>query len=50
MKLEAVKIKITFIDWSYKLDMRNFHDYSTIRETTYNTYLLIDDKITFLIQ
>ena len=51
MKLEAVKIKNNFywvggINW----DVRNFHKYSTIRGTIYNTYLLIDDKNTLLIQ
>ncbi len=45
--MEAVKIKEDFywvgaIDWN----VRNFHGYSTVRGTTYNTYLLIDKKVT----
>lgn len=32
------------IDW----DIRNFHGYSTRRGTTYNAYLLIDEKITLV--
>jgi len=45
--MEVVKIKEDFywvgaIDWN----VRNFHGYSTIRGTTYNAYLLIDEKIT----
>ncbi|MCS7278756.1 MAG: flavodoxin domain-containing protein [Thermodesulfobacteriaceae bacterium] len=45
--MEAVKIKegiywVGAIDWN----IRNFHGYSTIRGTTYNTYLVIDEKIT----
>lgn len=44
--MKAVKIKEDFywvgaIDWN----VRNFHGYSTIRGTTYNAYLLIDEKI-----
>ncbi|MBM4055480.1 MAG: FprA family A-type flavoprotein [Planctomycetes bacterium] len=32
------------IDW----DLRNFHGYSTQRGSTYNTYLVIDEKITLV--
>jgi flavorubredoxin len=32
------------IDW----DIRNFHGYSTNRGTTYNSYLIIDEKITLV--
>ena len=32
------------IDW----DIRNFHGYSTNRGTTYNAYLIIDEKITLI--
>ena len=32
------------IDW----DIRDFHGYSTNRGTTYNAYLIIDDKITLI--
>lgn len=32
------------IDW----DLRNFHGYSTQRGTTYNSYLIIDEKITLI--
>ena len=32
------------IDW----DIRNFHGYSTDRGTTYNAYLIIDEKITLI--
>lgn len=32
------------IDW----DIRNFHGYSTERGTTYNAYLIIDEKITLV--
>ena len=31
------------IDW----DLRNFHGYSTPRGSTYNAYLIIDEKIIF---
>ncbi|PMP67199.1 MAG: MBL fold metallo-hydrolase [Thermodesulfobacterium geofontis] len=45
--MEAVKIKedlywVGAIDWN----VRNFHGYSTLRGTTYNSYLLVDEKIT----
>jgi flavorubredoxin len=45
--MEAVKIKEGFywvgaIDWN----VRNFHGYSTFKGTTYNSYLLMDKKIT----
>ncbi len=44
--MQAVKIKEGFywvgaIDWK----VRNFHGYSTTRGTTYNSYLLLDEKI-----
>ncbi len=32
------------VDWS----MRNFHGYTTSRGTTYNAYLIIDEKITLI--
>ncbi|MDR1321631.1 MAG: FprA family A-type flavoprotein [Gracilibacteraceae bacterium] len=32
------------VDW----DTRNFHGYSTLRGSTYNAYLIIDDKITLI--
>ncbi|MBM7624596.1 FprA family A-type flavoprotein [Sporohalobacter salinus] len=32
------------IDW----DLRNFHGYSTNRGSTYNAYLIIDDKVTLI--
>lgn len=32
------------IDW----DLRNFHGYSTQRGSTYNTYLIVDEKITLI--
>ncbi len=45
--MEAIKVKEDFywvgaIDWN----VRNFHGYSTVRGTTYNAYLLLDEKIT----
>lgn len=44
--MDPIKIKdnlywVGAIDWN----VRNFHGYTTIRGTTYNSYLLIDDKI-----
>jgi len=44
--MRAIKVKEDFywvgaIDWK----VRNFHGYSTTRGTTYNAYLLIDEKI-----
>jgi len=47
--LEKVEIKpdvywVGGIDW----DIRNFHGYSTNRGTTYNSYLIIDKKITLV--
>lgn len=44
--MEAVKIRdqlywVGAIDWH----VRNFHGYTTIRGTTYNSYLLIDERI-----
>ena len=46
--MEKVEIKpnvfwVGGIDW----DLRSFHGYSTNRGTTYNSYLIIDKKITF---
>ena len=32
------------IDW----DLRNFHGYSTQRGSTYNSYLIVDEKITLV--
>ena len=32
------------VDWN----VRNFHGYSTNRGTSYNAYLIIDDKITLI--
>ena len=45
--MDPVKIKeeiywVGGIDWH----IRNFHGYTTIRGTTYNAYLIIDEKIT----
>lgn len=47
--MKAVKIKDTIywvggIDW----DLRNFHGYLTQRGSTYNAYLVIDEKITLI--
>lgn len=47
--LKAVEIKkniywVGAVDWS----MRNFHGYETSRGTTYNAYLILDDKITLI--
>ena len=47
--MKAVKIKeniywVGGIDW----DIRNFHGYLTPRGTTYNAYLIIDEKITLI--
>ncbi len=44
--MKAVKVKEDFywvgaIDWN----VRNFHGYATLRGTTYNAYLLIDEKV-----
>jgi flavorubredoxin len=49
IKLEKIEIKkdiywVGGIDW----DIRNFHGYSTKRGTTYNSYLIIDKKITLV--
>jgi len=49
IKLEKVEIKpdiywVGGIDWN----IRNFHGYSTNRGTTYNSYLIIDKKITLV--
>ena len=32
------------VDWS----LRNFHGYETSRGTTYNAYLILDEKITLI--
>ena len=47
--MKAVKIKegiywVGGIDW----DLRNFHGYVTQRGSTYNAYLIIDEKITLI--
>ncbi|WP_033170760.1 FprA family A-type flavoprotein [Selenomonas sp. ND2010] len=47
--MKAVEIKkniywVGAIDWS----MRSFHGYETGRGTTYNAYLILDDKITLI--
>jgi flavorubredoxin len=49
IKLQKVEIKpdiywVGGIDW----DIRNFHGYSTRRGTTYNSYLIMDKKITLI--
>ena len=49
IKLKKVEIKpdiywVGGIDW----DIRNFHGYSTNRGTTYNSYLILDKKITLV--
>jgi len=47
MKAKKIKENIYWvgaIDW----DVRNFHGYSTQRGTTYNAYLIIDEKITLI--
>jgi flavorubredoxin len=48
-KLKAIEIKpdiywVGGIDW----DIRNFHGYITPRGTTYNSYLIVDEKITLV--
>lgn len=47
--LKKIEIKpdiywVGAIDW----DLRNFHGYSTPEGTTYNAYIIIDDKITLI--
>lgn len=47
--MKAIKIKegiywVGGIDW----DLRNFHGYLTQRGSTYNSYLIIDEKITLI--
>ena len=47
--MNAIKIRddiywVGAIDWS----MRSFHGYDTQRGSTYNAYLIIDDKITLI--
>ena len=47
MKAEEIKRGIYWvgaIDW----DVRNFHGYLTQRGTTYNAYLIIDEKVTLI--
>jgi flavorubredoxin len=49
IKLNKIEIKsdiywVGGIDW----DLRNFHGYETQRGTTYNTYLIVDKKITLV--
>ena len=49
MNMKAVQIKpniywVGAIDWS----MRTFHGYSTGRGSSYNAYLIIDDKVTLI--
>ena len=47
--MEATKIRdgiywVGVIDWR----LRHFHGYSTSRGTTYNAYLIIDEKVTLI--
>jgi flavorubredoxin len=47
--MKAVKLRegiywVGAIDW----DLRNFHGYLTQRGSTYNAYLIIDEKITLI--
>ena len=47
--MQAIKVRdniywVGAIDWS----MRNFHGYETSRGTTYNAYLILDDRITLI--
>jgi len=47
--MNAIKIRddiywVGAIDWS----MRSFHGYDTQRGSSYNAYLIIDDKITLI--
>ena len=49
IKLNITEIKpdiywVGAIDWK----LRNFHGYQTNRGTTYNAYLIIDEKITLV--
>jgi flavorubredoxin len=49
MTMKAIKIKegvywVGGIDW----DLRNFHGYVTQKGSTYNAYLIIDEKITLI--
>ena len=49
IKLNKVEIKpgvywVGGIDWN----LRNFHGYSTKRGSTYNAYLIVDEKITLI--
>ena len=48
-KMKAVKIReniywVGGVDW----DLRNFHGYLTQRGSTYNAYLIIDEKVTLI--
>ena len=47
--MEKLEIKpgiywVGVIDW----DIRNFHGYLTKRGTTYNAYLIVDEKVTLI--
>ncbi|HPI43491.1 MAG TPA: FprA family A-type flavoprotein, partial [Candidatus Cloacimonas acidaminovorans] len=47
--MKAIKLKVGVywvgvIDW----DLRNFHGYITQRGSTYNAYLIIDEKVTLI--
>src|SRR5574344_1339903 len=47
--MKAIEVKkdiywVGAIDW----DLRNFHGYLTQRGSTYNAYLIIDEKITLI--
>jgi flavorubredoxin len=47
--MQPIKIKeniywVGAVDW----DIRNFHGYATQRGTTYNAYLIVDEKITLI--
>jgi len=44
VQLKSNAFWVGAIDW----DLRNFHGYLTQRGTTYNSYLLIDDKVTLI--
>ena len=47
--MKAIEIKegvfwVGAIDW----DLRNFHGYLTQKGSTYNSYLILDEKITLI--
>ena len=49
IEMKAIKIKpnvywVGGIDW----DLRDFHGYKTPKGSTYNAYLIIDEKITLI--